>query len=202
VGTANNYLAGVAAFGPFDVYTVGSWANGRHQETNLQAQGAHYNGAWTVHPTPVMGSGSSPFNAIAAITPSDIWGVDNWFDGTYFQSLAEHWNGTKWSIVPSPDIGGTEGSGDDTVMLGAADVDSNDVWAVGAYFNFSNFQTYAMHWNGEAWAMVASPNYGTGSNALFAAGAIPKTHDIWAVGYRYVSTVNPELRTLILNFHC
>jgi hypothetical protein len=201
-GTANNVMMGVAAFGPFDVYTVSTWAVARRKEMDLRAQGAHYDGAWTFHRTPVMGSGSSPFNAIAAVTRDDIWGIGNWFDGSYFQSLAEHWNGSAWSIVPSPDYGGPEGSGDNTVMLGAAAVNANDVWAVGAYFNFQNFQTYTMRWNGSVWTAAASPNWGTGSNALFAAATIPGTNDIWAVGYRYISTVNPALRTLILRLRC
>jgi hypothetical protein len=201
-GTANNVMLGVAAFGPLDVYTAGTWAVARRKEMDLHAQGAHFNGSWTFHDTPVMGSGSSPFNAIVAVKRDDIWGIGNWFDGTYFQSLAEHWDGTSWSIVSSPDYGGSEGSGDNTVMLGAAAVNTDDVWAVGAYFNFQNFQTYTMQWNGSAWTAVASPNWGNGSNALFAAAPIPGTNDIWAVGYRYVSTVNAELRTLILRLHC
>jgi hypothetical protein len=201
-GTANNAMLGVAAFGPFDIYTVGTWAIARGKETDLHAQGAHYNGAWNFHDTPVMGSGSSPFNAIAAVKRDDIWGIGNWFDGSYFQSLAEHWNGRTWTIVPSPDYGGNEGSGDNTVMLGAAAVNASDVWAVGAYFNFQNFQTYTMQWNGLVWAAVASPNWGTGDNALFAASTIPGSSDVWVVGYHYVSTINSELRTLILRLRC
>jgi hypothetical protein len=52
------------------------------------------------------------------------------------QTLAEHWNGTAWSIVATPT--GT------SVLLGVACVATSDCWAVGA--GDSSIE----HWDGTA----------------------------------------------------
>jgi hypothetical protein len=41
------------------------------------------------------------------------------------QTLIEHWNGTQWSVVPSPNLMGNN------LLRGVAIVSANDVWAVG-----------------------------------------------------------------------
>ena len=38
------------------------------------------------------------------------------------------------------------------------------------------------HWNGTSWAIVPSPNMGTGNNHLNGVAAVSAS-DVWAVGY-------------------
>jgi hypothetical protein len=192
-----NAVVGVADFGPSDVYAINDWSVNQNGTGFLNPQSGFYNGSsWTATTMPTMGTLGSPVNAMAAITDHDIWGIGDWDDSAgNFQTLAEHWNGTTWTIVPSPDNGGAEGSGDSSGILGATAVNTNNVWGVGAYFDGSANQTYTMQWNGTAWATVASPNVGTGNNVLNAAGKVPDTNDIWAVGY---STSGTLQKTLIL----
>jgi hypothetical protein len=204
ISSAASLITGVDAFGPFNVYTGGYWSNG----SAFQVQGAHYNGAWTLPSTPDMGSKSNVFNALVGNAGTNLWGIGEWNDGTNYQSLAEHWNGSAWTIVPSPDNGGPEGSGDATDLFGAAVVNANDVWAVGYYFDGTLWQTYAMQWTGAAWATVASPDYNgpdTYYNRLNAAARIPVTNNVWAVGFHGVtpgSDTPLPTKTLILKFHC
>jgi hypothetical protein len=199
-GIAEPYqaLVGVADFGPDNAYSVNGWSVNQNGSGFLHPEAGFYNGSWTSTEMPAMGTIGSPVNAIAGINDHDIWGVGDWDDGgENFQTLAWHWNGTSWTIVPSPDNGGAEGSGDDTALFGATAVNTDDVWGVGTYYNGSAgaFQTYMMQWNGTAWTTVPSPNAGTGNNILNGAGKVPTTDNIWAVGY----SMNGSLQqTLIL----
>jgi hypothetical protein len=129
-------------------------------------------------------------NSVSAIASSDIWAVGySSTDGAnYRTTLTEHWNGTQWSIVTSPNIT----SGDNT-LLGVATISTKDVWAVGYSFNYATYQTIIMHWNGFQWKVVSSPNPSTASNILYAVTAI-STNNVWAVGdYSSPSTGNNTL---------
>ena len=69
---------------------------------------------------------NASFNATVAIADNDIWAVGDSNPNTSNQQpLAVHFNGTNWSVVPSPTIGKGGSFG------GVAAVASNDVWAVG-----------------------------------------------------------------------
>src|ERR1700731_205107 len=50
------------------------------------------------------------FTSVVAISPSDVWAVGNTTtpsgQGIVAAALAEHWNGTKWTVISTPDPGG------------------------------------------------------------------------------------------------
>lgn len=207
IGQPFSDLTDVKAFNSSNVSTIGNWATDQ-AGSFLHPQGARFNGSWTLQTTPTMGTGSSPLNAQAAISPTNIWGIGDWFDGSNFQTLAENWNGSSWTIVPSPDEGGPEGSGLTTVLFGAAAVNASDVWGAGVFYDGSRTQTYTMQWTGASWATVASPDFGGPDafyNQLNAASKIPSTTDVWAVGFHGTTTGSNNTvpsKTLILEFHC
>ena len=65
---------------------------------------------------------------------NDAWAVGEYLDGSGpNRTLAEHWNGTSWSVVPSPN----------GYLYGVAAVTANDVWAVGTRQN----STLIAHYN-------------------------------------------------------
>jgi hypothetical protein len=111
------------------------------------------------------------------------------------QTLTEHWNGTSWGIVPSPNpLPTTKGN---NFLTGVTAVSSNDVWAVGSTLDFTQGgleQTMTMNWDGSAWAVVASPNQGAGSNLLLGADS-PGGGVVFAAGSFQGSTTS---RTLVL----
>jgi hypothetical protein len=207
LGEPYSVLIGVKAFDPSSVYTIGDFATDQ-AGSFLKPQGAHYTGAWTLDPMSAMGTGSSPVNAMAAFSAKNMWALGDFYDGTNFQTLAEHWNGSTWKIIASPDPGGPEGSGDNTVLFGAAAVTANNAWGVGLYFDGVLWQTYTMEWTGAKWVSVTSPDYGGADayyNQLVGASAIPGTTDVWAVGDHGAtagSNNNVPSKTLILKFHC
>src|SRR5256885_8967205 len=60
---------------------------------------------WSVVPSP-NGDSTSGLSSVAAVSANDIWAVGN--SGSQRgsgQTLIEHWNGTQWSLVPSPSTG-------------------------------------------------------------------------------------------------
>src|SRR5579864_2227074 len=139
---------------------------------------ASCNPFFSVFPTP-NGTGNSEFNAVAAVSGTDIWAVGDQTNGAgIHQTLAEHWNGTSWSAVASPNLGGGN-----NFLLSAAAVSSNDVWAVGLWRvnNSSVAQSLTEHWNGSSWSVVSSPNVASTNTQLFGVRAISSSNVV-AVG--------------------
>ncbi|HMA34655.1 MAG TPA: S-layer homology domain-containing protein [Chloroflexia bacterium] len=179
VGTGANMLSGLAALASNNV-----WAVGRAQNSTTQTLIEHWDGtAWSIVPSPNAGTGNNLLGGVAAIAPNDIWAVGASQDGVQGgRTLTEHWDGTAWSVVASPDPGP-----DPDGVIAVSAVTSTNVWAVGAYYVGSNQYTLVEHWNGTSWAIVPNPNPapGTGGNVLFALTALSASN-IWAVG-----TYNP-----------
>jgi hypothetical protein len=87
-------------------------------------------GTWSVVPSPNVGSGSNEPSAVAAISASNVWMVGYYQNSSNIaQTLIEHWNGTSWSVVPSPNAGSSH-----NYLYGVARVPgSSKVWAVGTF---------------------------------------------------------------------
>jgi hypothetical protein len=159
------------------------WAVGRRQETTSQGYQKtlveHWDGsAWTVVPSPNGSTTTSQLLGVDAVSANDIWAVGDTSAPapTYVQSLIEHWDGSSWSIIPSPSVSG----GSWNALTSVAVVSANDVWAVGYYME-SNWSTLTMHWDGSTWSIVPSPNGGPYGNYLYSVSA-RSTNDVWAVG--------------------
>src|SRR5439155_1577430 len=106
----------------------------------------------------------------------------------------EHWNGTGWSVVRSPNPGATF-----NVLTAVAVVSANNVWAAGYSANNTAYSTLVEHWNGTKWTVVPSPNGFNGAPQLnFLSGiAVVSANDIWAVG----SFFQDEDNTLTLHWN-
>ena len=133
-------------------------------------------GAWSTVSSPKVGTSPIFLNGVAALSTNDVWAVGSYGNGQSSLTLVEHWNGTQWNVVASPNV---EGLTSDE-LLGIAALASNDIWAVGDY-DSSHMQPLVEHWDGKAWRIIASPTSASSGNALAAISAISAT-DIWAVG--------------------
>ncbi|HEX9539536.1 MAG TPA: hypothetical protein VGA04_15340 [Streptosporangiaceae bacterium] len=114
---------------------------------------------------------NSSLGGAAVIAPGDMWAVGAIGTGP-FQPLAEHFNGTGWSVVPTPALSGALGR-----VAGAA---GNDVWAVGDQAQGSSVNTLIEHWDGTRWSVVPSPKLPKGSQ--LGGVTAPATDNAWAVG--------------------
>jgi len=107
--------------------------------------------------------------------------------------LIEHWDGTSWKIVPTPNIG-PHSVYQSNQLYGITAVSANDIWAFGSFFaadGSGQQSTLVLHWNGTSWAIVPSPNPTNGSfrsDILFGGTVIP-TGDLWIVGNEFGSTL-------------
>ena len=62
--------------------------------------------AWSVVQSPNATPGNNELHAVASVSATDVWAVgtsDNTLGNS--QTLILHWDGTAWSIVPSPTTG-------------------------------------------------------------------------------------------------
>lgn len=171
---------GIDAVSSSDVWAVGYDAGGV-AERNLSA---HWDGtAWTVVPTPNVGGGSPPDNklqAVAAVSSNDVWAVgwENNIGGLNKQvTITEHWDGTAWTVVPSPNPNSSGGE-----LFGVTALSSTDVWAVGESRDFDTGvqSSLAMQWDGSAWTVVSTPNGVLTTTPVGAASVAGGT--VWGVG--------------------
>jgi hypothetical protein len=147
-------LSSVSADAANDVWAVGEAGNGGPPLL-------HFNGTtWSKTPNPAV---SMQANAVVALSPTDVWAVGKkqYEAPNYrvaFRASIEQWNGTSWSIVPSPMTNNSS-------LNGIAAISASDILAVGEV-NL-NTATLVEQWNGMSWTIISSPNPGTAQNALF-----------------------------------
>jgi hypothetical protein len=69
-------------------------------------------GGWTIIPSPNGDGRRSTLNAVAGVSPDDVWAVGLMTppDSGAPQTLIEHWDGLSWSIVPSPNRAAADSS--------------------------------------------------------------------------------------------
>ena len=180
---SNTTLYAISADGPDDVWIVGSFLDSANGQNETFSE--HFNGtAWAVVPMPPVNSSNInaffQFGGIKANSPSDVWAVgdSSVVDSSSSQTLIEHFNGTAWSIVPSPSPGSINLLGGVTTSNAA-----NDVWAVGADTpaGTSTRQTLTLNWNGTAWSVVPSPTPGS-TDGVGSVATNPGAAIVWAVG--------------------
>jgi hypothetical protein len=150
---------------------------------------------WEMVASPNGGRQANSLASVAAAANNDVWAVGWAFNQSLFayRTLIEHWNGTRWSLVRSPNA--TNGY---NLLNGVAVVAANDVWTVGQAANGSTYSTLVEHWNGVAWSIVPSPNVAGNSNVLEAISVV-SANDIWAVGYSADSNFNNRPLTIHWN---
>ncbi len=171
--------------------TSGNMKDQKSQQTQSVQQTIPVNRKrWQIIASPNIGNIGSQLNGVAAVGASDIWSVGEYYNPVYStQTLVEHWNGSTWQLVTSPNNGM-----DINQLNGVAAVTTNNVWTVGFYRN-GPLRTLIEHWNGARWSIIASPNVGNSHNQLEAVTAL-SANNIWAVGTYFDTHLNSNL-TLI-----
>jgi hypothetical protein len=123
---------------------------------------------------------------VAVLSATDAWAVGEYTVDGYaaVRTLIQHYDGTTWTTVPSPNRLTGTGRNQINSLRGVTAIAPNDVWAVGYTVSYDDpYQTLTMHWNGAAWSIVDSPNYTFPGayNALLDVTAVA-SNDVWAVG--------------------
>jgi len=94
----------------------------------------------------------------------------NWSNGT---TLVEHWDGTTWTVLPSPNPPGARRS----VLLGVSCTKPTRCTAVGASTpdDGNSYTNLVERWNGTAWKIVKTPNTVAKVNLLYAVSCTSTT---------------------------
>jgi hypothetical protein len=107
------------------------------------------------------------------VSANNVWVVGS--TNTAFATLIEHWNGTQWSVVTSPNPGQVN------LLDSVGVVSDRNIWAVGQSLAASG-QVLISHWNGSSWSGATSPNQPGSVNNFLIGIAVISASNIWAVG--------------------
>lgn len=181
-GNGNSGLSAVAAVSANAIWAVGNVGDPlTHTQTTLIE---FWDGTqWQIASSPNPSLIHNTLYGVSAVSANDVWAVG--FDANSVgiaQALIEHWNGSSWSVVtsPNPGSGGNE-------LFNVAAVSARDVWAVGFSVTSTGEQTALIeHWNGAQWRVVPSPR----SNAVEVLSGVAaiSANDVWAVGTSNIGT--------------
>ena len=142
----------------------------------------HWDGTtWTVTPSP--NPTGAPFAALISVscadaTSCDAVGIDAKTILSPNKTLAEHWDGTTWTIaaVPAP-AGATAGQLNSVSCRSASSCD-----AVGFVTTAATTKTLAEHWTGAHWSIVPSAEPSGASSASLGGVSCPSASSCLAVG--------------------
>jgi hypothetical protein len=140
----NNELNGVAAVAGNDAWAVGdSIKSAIDGVSTSKTLIEHFTGGtWTIVPSPNVGTGNNVLTGVAAHAANDVWAVG--YDDDHSGSIPVrktvwmHWDGTHWSLVPSPNVG----TSDNTLNGVIAPAGTTDVWAWGGSPNGTIVQRF------------------------------------------------------------
>ena len=130
---------------------------------DLTLAAERWNGVrWSIVPMPTPAHSAAQVTSMSCTSASNCMAVgyatpDLAYSNT--STFAEQWNGTRWSIVASPNTDAR-----DNKLLGLSCVDAKSCMAVGIadYTDVNNqifvTKTLTQRWDGTRWAIVASPN--------------------------------------------
>jgi hypothetical protein len=195
-----NDLNGVTCVSASDCWAVGSYYTGSTYQTLIE----RWDGAtWEIFPS-ANGSTtqSNVLYGVNCTSASDCWAVG--YQGNQFgdQTLIEHWDGTSWVVIPSPNTDVTKPNFLNSVTC----TSSTNCWAVGDYFvnlvfvapgfiGTPLYQTLIEHWDGTSWSIASSPNTNSTQTNILSGVTCNSASDCWAVG-RYAAGGNGVFPTL------
>jgi hypothetical protein len=178
IGNYDNNLAAVSAASGTDAWAVGSYY--APNNTNVLATfSEHFDGkAWTAIPLPNVGPNENSLLGVSELPSGHAWGVGYYVNAEYQQqTLVQHYDGSSWSVVPSPSPGAQE-----NILYGVAAISDSDVWAVGTDKDASGaWHALTEHWNGSSWSVIPAVDAGSGGNNLYAVTAVSST-SVYATG--------------------
>lgn len=188
-------LRDLAALSANDVWAVGEINDGNALRSGFIE---HWDGTqWQVVPSVSradVGAYSIWLKLVSAFAPDDVWAVGYARIGANNAGLAtfiEHWDGQRWSVVPSPNR--ENGTFVSSELFAVAAVANDDVWAVGVGGTYQ--KPLIEHWDGTSWSIVPNPAENI-FGSLDGVAAV-SADDVWAVGY---DTSTPFPTTLILHW--
>jgi tripartite motif-containing protein 71 len=124
------------------------------------------------------GAVAKTLNAVSCLNANDCTAVGYYRSSATNLTLVEHWNGSSWQVVSSPNPAGAT----DSRFEGVSCVSSTSCTAVGYFQDHNGTSTLVEKWNGTTWSIIASPNRtGYARNYLYGVSCVSSS-ECWAVG--------------------
>jgi hypothetical protein len=154
---SDNFLQGVSCAASAACAAVGVYSAGGRDVTLAES----WNGRkWSVVPSPTPRSVTAGLNGVSCPASAACTAVGGYeigpVTGGRDMTLVESWNGTRWSVVPSPN-----GPGKINGLDGVSCTSPAFCMAVGTQVTTAN-KPLAESWNGTAWSLVPVPGAGPG----------------------------------------
>ncbi len=138
---------------------------GHDHESVTKTLAESWNGtAWSILKSPnPTGASSSSLSGVSCLSSISCTAVGGFANASTDEPLIESWNGTSWSIVPSP----SPGTGPNNALDSVSCTSPTFCVAVGVY-NAPDLGTGTLveSWDGTAWSVIPSPNRDGGDNFL------------------------------------
>lgn len=140
-----------------------------------------WNGStWGIVPSPNVGA-QNHLLGVRAFSTNDAWAVGSHnVPGTLnFATLVMRWDGSRWSLVPSPNPEPAENR-----LQDVDGVSSSDLWAVGFRQNdpYGVRQSLILHFDGSTWSTVPTS---AALDATLEGVVALGSDDVWAVGWKF-----------------
>jgi hypothetical protein len=130
--------------------------------------------------------------SVVAVAPNDVTAVGFTLANFTELTMAMHWDGVSWNVVPTPNVSSTAGSFN--TLHGVTAVNGHNLYAVGFFANSSTNGeqlTLMLHFDGTSWSIIPSPGQGS-AQQLNGAFALPGTTDVWVAGAASANGTDPE----------
>jgi hypothetical protein len=130
------------------------------------------------------GVGSAEFAGVSCVSSQFCMAVGGQgsADDNTFESVAEQWNGTGWSVVPMP----ASMSGQHNVPAAVSCASATSCTAAGEITANQSTSTLIESWNGTDWSVISSPNSSGVTNELLAVSCTA-SDSCTAVGHHRVT---------------
>ena len=139
---------------------------------------------WSIVPSPNTGTGDNSLNGVSCISVNSCKALGQDGGGIAQQTLIESWDGTKWSIDPTP----SSTTSSNTRLLGVSCASTASCKAVGQYVFNNGIQALIESWDGNTWSVDPSPSLGNNFNLLNGVTCV-SSNACTAVGENVYSTL-------------
>lgn len=149
-------------------------------------------------PPAPAGATHSELDSVTVLSPCNAWAVGSTHDRADDEDhgLIEHWDGSTWTQVPSPEPIGAVGSD----LLSVRAVSPTLLWAVGQWDDGKTDHILILRGDGHTWTGVDGPDLADTFSTLNGVRPVSAS-DIWAVGELRTASHNDGDQTLVLHWN-